>query len=93
MLISIRAVYENGRFTPLESLDLPEGQVVSLTIMSESALPGIQRSVRQILRLPAQERSRLLAEAAVKAKTLYDSDPDLADFEAFDEMDDDDDLP
>jgi len=48
MMRSVTAVYENGVFRPLESIELKEGDEVEVLVESETPTP-IERS-RQILR-------------------------------------------
>ena len=41
--INVRAVYRNGSLTPLAPLDLPEGEVVTLTVEVDSQLTKEER--------------------------------------------------
>ena len=41
----------------------------------------------ELLKLPPEQRSAILAEAAARAASDYENDPQLTDFEAFGEND------
>lgn len=80
--------------------DLQPGQTVEVTIeVPESAedSPQAQHQGRltaiELLRLPREERDRILATAAEDAADEYRTNPDLTDFEAFGEDDLYDDYP
>ena len=50
MTTKIRAYYANGVFTPLEPLDLPEGEVVDLSI-SEARRRDVDDAIRETKRV------------------------------------------
>ena len=48
-------------------------------------LSGRTPTARELLKLPLEERNRILSAQAAKAEVFYRTDPDLTDFEAFEE--------
>jgi predicted DNA-binding antitoxin AbrB/MazE fold protein len=53
----LEAVYENGIFRPLQSPDLPEGQVVHLVVSAAPDAVARIRQFRGILQTPNDDRS------------------------------------
>jgi predicted DNA-binding antitoxin AbrB/MazE fold protein len=91
MSSSIRAVFESGHLRLLDPVDLSEGEHVHVAILKDSepsnAGPRGRISARELMKLPLDERNRILAEQASIAETHYRNDPDLTDFEVFDDHD------
>jgi len=61
-----------------------KGSTESVSTVVEKA-EGARRSPRELLRLPREERARILAAAAARAEKEYRTNTDLTDFEAFEE--------
>jgi predicted DNA-binding antitoxin AbrB/MazE fold protein len=84
MTAPIRAVYEDGRLRLLDPVDLAEGEQVSIAILRERGRvrdrPVGALSARNLLKLPAEQRDRILEGAAARAEEDYRTDPDLTDF-------------
>lgn len=77
---SFRAIFEEGRLRLLDPVDLEEGEQVSIAILKEAKAvekPDGTLSARDLLKLPLEERNRLLAEAAARAEEDYRTDPNL----------------
>lgn len=81
--------------------DLPAGQAVKVTIEvpeaaaveSPQGRPQGRLTAIELLKLPREERDRILAVAAEDAADEYRTNPELTDFEAFGEDDLYDDYP
>ena len=76
----IRAVFEHGKLRLLDPVDLEEGQQVGIAILKEEKAvekPDGVLSARDLLKLPQEERNRLLAEAAARAEEDYRTDSNL----------------
>lgn len=79
----------NGRITPQGKLevDLPDGLPpgdVRITIELASVQDtGRRLSARELLKLPPEERARILQDAARQAEEDYRTDPGLTCFDAF----------
>jgi predicted DNA-binding antitoxin AbrB/MazE fold protein len=66
MITQLEAIYENGVFRPLQPVDLPEHQRVTLTIScpnGSAALPGTPARLDDVRRILAKV-NMTLAEAA-----------------------------
>ena len=90
MVTSIRAVYEHGKLRLLDPVELENGQRVNIAILDKEQADqrtGGRISARELLRMPIEERNRIMAEAAARAEKDYRSDPDLTGFEAYGEHD------
>ena len=57
------------------------------TRVSAEKVEGVRRSPRELLRLPREERARILADSAARAEKEYRTNANLTDFEAFEEGD------
>lgn len=70
----------------------PDGKIVEADKIEEedastiSNKPNIPEPV-ELMKLPLEERCRILAKAAAEAEDDYLNDPELTDFEAFDDGD------
>ena len=53
-----QAVFEHGVLRPLEPLDLPENQLVSISIVNEAAVP---QTVEALQKMSAEEKQAVLA--------------------------------
>jgi predicted DNA-binding antitoxin AbrB/MazE fold protein len=90
MGMSIRAVYERGQLRLLDPVDLEDGAEVNVTITrAEESHPqaSSRLSARDLLKMPVEERSRIMALAAARAEECYQNDSALTDFEAYSEHD------
>ena len=94
----------SGTLTPAETAELDELVVLDRLVTlirsrlphSETAAPQPEShhyTARELMRLPLEERNRILAEQAEQAAEEYRTNPDLTDFEAFGEDDLYDDYP
>ena len=66
------------------------GLRVRLTVLPPlEAAPQTKRrlSARELFKLPLEEREQILAEQFAQASAFYRNDPEMTDFEAFDESD------
>ncbi len=63
----------------LRLIVLPSNEPAS----TDSYLADQAPSARELLKLPLEERDRILERQAMKAEALYRHDPELTDFEAF----------
>jgi predicted DNA-binding antitoxin AbrB/MazE fold protein len=86
--MGIRAVYERGQLRLLEQVDLNDGEQVEVTIQRGAVekQAGKRLSAREMMKLPIEERDKLLAAASSKAESAYD-DPELTNFEAYGDND------
>lgn len=78
--------------------NLPPGERVTVTIevpdMPTGESEGACRyTARELLKMPAEERDRIMERAAAEAAEVYATDPALAGFEAFGDDDLFDDYP
>jgi len=70
----------------------PDGKIVEADKIEEegvstiSSKPAIPEPV-ELMGLPLEERRKILAKAAAEAEDDYLNDPELTDFEAFDDDD------
>jgi len=81
MTAQVRAVFEKGRLRLLDPVDLEEGEQVCIAILKEEKAgtkSSRPLSARELIKLPLEERNRILAEAAARAEEDYRTDPDLA---------------
>ncbi len=85
---SIRAVYQDGHLRLLDPVDLADGEQVSIAIIrGRGQQPPARLTARELLRLPLEERNRILVEAAARAEKDYRTNPDLTGFDAYGQHD------
>src|SRR5438045_3235921 len=65
------------------------GRRVKLIVLPEADQPGqrTRPTAADLLRMPAEQRSRILAQQAAALEEEYRTNPELTDFEAFGEDD------
>lgn len=80
MSAKVRACYANGVFTPLEPLDLPEGEVVDLSI-SEASRRDVDDAIRETKRV-LEIICQLPNSHPKKYKLLLNAEDDLIYLEA-----------
>ena len=88
----IAGVVTNGLVVP--SLPLKEGSFVQIHLIDEKEIlvsPARRLTIKEIRRLPPEEREKILAAAAELAEDDYLNDKELTGFVAFsEELDDED---
>ena len=83
--MTLRALSE-GIISQEQAERICKGSTEGVSTVVEK-LEGVRRSPRELLRLPREERARILAAAAAQAEKEYRTNADLTDFEAFEEGD------